>query len=338
MTVSRDRQLNPWRRAAGPALQGLVRAVLARVDAHEQDTGARQRRRRPDDQSRHERMVEIVVCELALAVLDPPERGRFVVSLRYRNQPRRYREAALSERLPGLLERLAELGLVSVRKGTRPGVEATACAPTAAFECLLGEHRATLADLGMATERGDLIVLSRTTKVGRRKTKTRIDYRDTPETERLRAEMRAINDHLARGDIAFEPDGMGFVDVSDRHLIRRFTVMGDQGPRFDQCGRLFGGFHQRLPKARRSGLRINGEPVVELDFSSMFTRIALAEVGACHPALHVDLYAMPGLETVPRKQVKAALNALYFTSPSPRRRLHAQTRWPPRAPCRSRRR
>lgn len=320
MTPARDRQLDPRRRASGSALRALVTDVLERLDAYDKAAGTRQRRRRPADQASHAVRVEIIACELALAVLDPPERGRFIVPLGYRLQPRRYREPALNENLPALLEHLGALGLVVVRKGTRPGVEATSCTPTASFADMVLAHGVTLADLGRTADRGDPIVLSRVTKDGRRREKRRIDYTDTPETLRLHAEVETINAHLAAADLAFVSDGLSFVDVGDRSLTRRFTVRGSEGERFDQCGRLFGGFWQNLSKSRRGGLQIGGEAVAELDFSSMFTRIALAQVGEAPPPA-ADLYAIPRLEGVPRSQVKAAVNALYFTSPR-------ATRWP----------
>jgi hypothetical protein len=64
--------------------------------------------------------------------------------------------------------------------------------------------------------------------------------------------------------------------------------------RFDLSGRLFGGFWQGLQRERRSGIRIDGEPVATLDYSSMFARLAYASKGVRPPA--GDLYAIPGLE------------------------------------------
>ena len=49
--------------------------------------------------------------------------------------------------------------------------------------------------------------------------------------------------------------------------------------RFDLSGRLFGGFWQGLKRARRAGIRIDGEPVATIDYSSMFARLAYASKG-----------------------------------------------------------
>jgi hypothetical protein len=77
-----------------------------------------------------------------------------------------------------------------------------------------------------------------------------------------------------------------------------------QATRFDQGGRLYGGFWQNLKTERRRNIRINGEPVAVLDYGSMFTRLAYAEVGAVPP--EGDLYVIPGLEGY-RSGVKLAM-------------------------------
>jgi hypothetical protein len=110
------------------------------------------------------------------------------------------------------------------------------------------------------------------------------------------------------------------VDVHDRTLRRLFVIHeGDPlGQRFDLSGRLFGGFWQGLQRERRSGIRIDGEPVATLDYSSMFARLAYASKGVQPPT--GDLYAIPGLEER-RDAVKLGVNALLFDQ-------HARRQWP----------
>ena len=63
--------------------------------------------------------------------------------------------------------------------------------------------------------------------------------------------------------------------------------------RFDLGGRLFGGWWQSLEKQRRRSIRLDGEPIAELDFAAMFLRLAYLEVGESPP--EGDLYAaVPG--------------------------------------------
>src|SRR3984885_8215418 len=123
--------------------------------------------------------------------------------------------------------------------------------------------------------------------------------------------MRRINAWLEQASITFEGNGGVPVDVHDRVLRRLFVIHeGDPaGQRFDLSGRLFGGFWQGLQRLRRIGIRIDGEPVATLDYSSMFARLAYASKGVQPPT--GDLYAIPGLEGH-RDAVKLGVNALLF--------------------------
>ncbi len=93
-------------------------------------------------------------------------------------------------------------------------------------------------------------------------------------------------------------------------LTRRFILRHPDDPAaFNLGGRLFGGFWQNLPREERHRLRINGEPVADLDYSGMFPRLAYLAAGAPMPPPDADPYAIPGLEGH-RDGAKKALNAL----------------------------
>jgi hypothetical protein len=147
-----------------------------------------------------------------------------------------------------------------------------------------------------------------------------LDYADTAETNAMRDDMRRINAWLERASITFVDDGAEPVDVHDRTLRRLFVILeGDPlGQRFDLSGRLFGGFWQGLQRQRRSEIRIDGEPVATIDYSSMFARLAYASKGVRPPT--GDLYAIPGLQNH-RDAVKLGVNALLFDQ-------HARRQWP----------
>jgi len=150
----------------------------------------------------------------------------------------------------------------------------------------------------------------------------RLPYLDTPNTIAMRAAVEALNGFLAGADIRFIEDSLGAVDTSDRRMRRYFVVRaGANGEApvvsFDLGGRLFGGFWQNLPSSRRSGIRIDGEPVAELDYGQMAGRLAYATVSATPP--EGDMYALPGLECH-RAAVKTAFNTLLNAGPK-------MTRW-----------
>ena len=126
-----------------------------------------------------------------------------------------------------------------------------------------------------------------------------IDYEhDNKESRRFRGEMERINAFLASANLEFHPNGPSIALDTHRRRLRRYFSMppwqADQFLQFDLGGRLFGGWWQNLPKHERHRIRIDGEPVVDLDFASMFPRLAYLKVGLAPP--EGDLYAgIPGL-------------------------------------------
>lgn len=311
------RRLDPWRiplRTPAVAFLSHLEGILSE---HERVRRLRKRARRAADLARWREMLSAVACDLAWLLLAEGQPGGVTISVSYRNGPLRYRNPNIGKCLPRLLRLLAETDLATVTKDPGPrGM--TQCVPSSRMAALIRAFGVRRADIGRSRERSDPLVLTRTIKQGRFKERRWVDYAETEEAALLRSEVDRINAYLASADIAFVCDGGPVVDVRDRWVNRRFVVREDERESFTRCGRLFGGFFQNLPKERRKSIRINGEPVVTLDYSSAFARIALAEHGE---APEGDLYAIPGTETLTRSQIKAAMSAFFFASPG-------MTTWP----------
>jgi len=300
----------------------MVHDALAMVEHHEQQTKSRVRARRANDQLHHEMRVEAVVCAIAHAVLVPPPTGRIAVQLGNKQKGRsRYDSPVMGRTLSPLLYVLDELGILNI-EGSRERGEVSSMAPTSSFSRRVVEQGVQLADFGRhSTE--EVIFLTRNTRPApsdfgdgdRTVHREPIDYVDTPSTVRYREALRTLNAFLADAQISFDGDPDTQVNPFDRTLRRRFTILANQEERFDQNGRLFGGFWQTLSKASRRAIRINGEEVAELDYRSMFSRLAYADVGATPP--DGDLYAIPEL-TGYRSGVKMAMNMMLFDN-APRR-------------------
>ncbi|WP_139251535.1 hypothetical protein [Kaistia soli] len=258
--------------------------------------------------------VEVVVANLAHAVLMPPETGWLAVLTGNGTCGfTRYDNPAFGKPFRTLLSRLGDLGHLTLRPSPKRG-EASSLAPTESFSALVRDAGISLADFGRLGGE-EVVLLARTSVIHRRDERVHhremIDYLDTAETIAMRQDIRALTGFLAAADIAFIDDGAGPVDPHDRSMRRHF-VMAEDDPlsqRFDRGGRLFGGFWQNLKRARRAGIRVDGEPVTVLDYSAMFPRLAYAAVGVQPPA--DDPYAIPGLEGH-RKAVKLAMNTLFF--------------------------
>jgi hypothetical protein len=304
-------------------LRSLVATIGEALNNHENAAGERQRARRPHDQRRYEIAVETVVANLAHSALFKASDSRLAILTGNKTRGfTRYENDALGKPLRTLLHGLEALGLVNWRWSFKRG-EASAVAPTERLSALVREAGVTLEDFGrLASE--EVIRLSQKREIGSwwdsRVERDWIDYTDTPQTDAMRAAMRRINSWLERATITFEDDGGERVDVHDRVLRRLFVIHeGDtEEQRFDLSGRLFGGFWQGLQRQRRAAIRIDGEPVATLDYSSMFARLAYASKGVQAPT--GDLYAIPGLEGY-RDAVKLGVNALLFDQ-------HTRRQWP----------
>ena len=268
-------------------------------------------------------MVEGVVCNLAYAILHPSSTGWLAVNTRNGTRGRtRYDNRAFGKTYRTLLELLANEDLLERQISGAIRGENSSIRPTERFAGLVRPTDISFADFAHDPVQ-EVIILSRVTRTysgeSHRWTrrKQRVDYADTDLSNNYRSAVQELNAFLDKSDITFVDDGLEpRVDPQSRTMTRRFTVFDDQETRFDQVGRLFGGFWMALKRERRKQIRINGEPVVDLDYSTMFTRLAYADLWL--PAPEGDLYAIPSLEAH-RDGVKLAMNCFLFDETPDRR-------------------
>jgi hypothetical protein len=299
----------------------LIDETVTDIDQFEQAHHPRVRTRRAADRESREDLVHVLVANLAHASLTPPTpTGRLAIRAgNAAKSARRHDNPAFGKGVRPLLDLMHEMGLLDFSLPKAMRGEVSSIAPTRAFAQRVRELGVTLDDFGR-DEREEILVLTRNAGTRAAPIRDRVEYKDTPETNALRNEVRKINAFLATADIAFLPDGLTpQVDARDRLLKRRFVLLkGDKGTRWDRGGRLFGdGFWLTLASGRRANVRIDGEPVADLDFSSMFARLTYAHLGVEAPS--GDLYAIPGLEGY-RSGVKLAFNVLLFDGKGQRRK------------------
>jgi hypothetical protein len=306
--------------AKGDALCRLVDATLVDVDRFEQAHHLRVRARRPVDRESREALVHALVVNLAHASLSPPPRaGRLAVRAgNPRMGARRYDNPAFGKGVRPLLDQMHEMGFLDFRLPLAMRGEVSSIAPTAEFASRVSALGITLGDFGR-DEREEVLVLTRRAGARDARGTERINYRETFETRALRDAVRRVNTFLASADIGFIDDGLSpHVDPHGRLLKRLFVLpLGEHAERFDRGGRLFGGFWTNLASSRRGNIRIESEQVADLDYSSMFARLAYAHIGAVPPS--GDLYAIPGLEDY-RSGVKLAFNIFLFDRQGSRRK------------------
>jgi hypothetical protein len=313
-----DRWFDQWVTAKGEPLKHLVSSMLGGLAALERAARSRPRKRRPVDQVRYEAAVEVITCNLAYAVLNPPESGCIAIRRGKRWKQTRYDNRMLSPKVITLvLNQFADLPIVTQRVGSsRTGL--STIAPTDWFAERTHEREVSFADFGRNSLE-EVVILSTKSKpltgAGWKKYSIPVDYKDCEEADNSRAEVRALNRFLEDADITFLDDGQEpRVDPYQRTLTRRYTTLKRQRERFDQSGRVFGGFWMNLEKRRLKHIRIQGEPPVTLDFSNMFARLAYARLGLVAPSK--DLYDLTGhlegYEAQHRKGVKLAFSTLLF--------------------------
>jgi hypothetical protein len=309
-----DLMFNPWADCKGRYLSDVAQAATSRVLEGLSPAADPLRFRKPSAAQRQRiaNMVACLVANLANLHRDGTKRPRMAVPMKHEALTRYDRKGFRS--LPEVVRVMETLGLV-VTYGARPKIRRTGLAAAGWLrEALLSPHN-KVGEVGEAGGKEILILAARSGRGarGRKLPSTLVDYADTEETLQLRAEIEEINAFLATQRIELDGEPQAAI-----MLTRRFMLRNASDPhRFNLHGRLYGGFWQSLPARRRPGLTINGEQIADLDYASMFPRLAYAKVGAEPP--EGDLYAIPGLEAH-RGGAKIGLSAL-LSAQGPLRRL-----------------
>jgi len=308
----RDRPFNPFRALRSDSAKAIAAEVLNELQNYEVHFKLRQRARRATDQATLKQMVGAIVADLVHRVLTVPDGWVAVpLSKRVLGKRTRYGSPVLSKTLPHVLNCLSapELNFAELRKGVindfGPRNMQSTIRAGQRLLTRIETFGVELADLGV--QKGEESIILKAAKRGHWDGGEWVDYQDNARTCRYRAELERINDSLAQADIYFDgvtKDGR-LIDEGDR-VLRRYFNNGS----FQQGGRLFGGFWQSISKAERaSGLTIDGEEVVTLDFEQMAARVLYGLAKVTPP--EGDAYDIPGYENC-REGVKQVFNSLRF--------------------------
>lgn len=307
----RDRKFRHELFPKGARLVSLADALVADLLAHEAREGARLRCRSRSAARGMVNAVRVIVANLARAALFPPGGGGGLIL------PLGHPKGKLcgsvpdgfGKGLPGIVGGLSAIGVLVFE---RPAFarHASTIAPSEAFHRQVLEAGISGADIGRRTAI-DRLRLSRKHRGG---TRTPFPIPDTAEARLMRQQVDTINAGLEAANVAYV--GNSPVDVGDRFMVRHFSQpIGVEAPCLDYGGRLCGGFWQTMPKEQRRNIRLDGEPIAEIDFGQVFPRLAYGLAGATPP--DGDLYLLPELveeeEGGPyREGVKRGANALLW--------------------------
>lgn len=170
-----------------------------------------------------------------------------------------------------------------------------------------------------------------------------VKYPDTPQTVKMRINVKFINDVLSKQwfdleltDDEFEQleermhqrslernEGEGRLRLQDRMLYRVFNTL-----EFNEGGRFYGGWWEMVPSEYRRKILINGKRTEELDFSTLHPTILYAQAGIplkkdaynieLRPRAIPDGYSHIDFRTVVKRAFNAMLNARHELRQPPR--------------------
>lgn len=325
-----DKQLDHSRPARWDRIivEPTGRPFLAELEERLMAIEKRQRRRKPEDQARFAATLQAFASDLLVACWDDPSRwlaygrrtGDYPANTRYRNPSVTYQavcDVADLLTLTGLAEGEGGFYDRSALSSARPvGRRSRLRATRALVE--LAEMNGVTAKAIAISPASETIRL-RAPKVARGRPGALVEYEDTDETRKLRAALARINalleaTRIDQGgtcpdstDASSPRDEEDEPPPTDRTTHRLYRVFNDC--RFDRGGRFYG-WWQVLGKEERQHLLINGDPVIELDFSGMHPRLCYA-LDSKPLGPEVDPYAVPDLVgEATRDLVKRGFNQL----------------------------
>ena len=242
-------------------------------------------------------MIEAILCDLCLLHLDPQyDALHFPLSNKVLRKASRYKTPVLGKTLPDLLNVMTapEMDFLALTKGHKnfriidqdlnavpmEGVQSTlALGPKLLSR--IERFGITQEDIAWSDEQETILL--RSTKRPCKEVAKAVEYIYTQGANTLRAEMNSINAYLAQADISCKYFN---TNHNDRYLRRIFNNNS-----FDQGGRLYGGFWQRLTSEMRyEHIRINKDMIAECDYRQMSILLMYAEAGAQKQLPAGDLY------------------------------------------------
>ena len=240
----------------------------------------------------------------------------------YSKRPARYNKLEIKGKgLKRVIDGLLELGHIEYEKGFR--------AQTTFKQGRWSRMRAHPGLIELMTQAGikphmvervddeETIILRARKKTDQRKG-DEIDYADTPETKRMRENVRTINARLQEHCIDIYVSDRDLEHINEelkrnkdslpfepgRKRLRRIFNNGS----FKQGGRFYGGWWQEIPKERRTFITIHNRPTCEIDYSGMHLRMLYAREEL--PMPEEDPYSLPGCSNEVRGFLKVALNTI----------------------------
>ena len=240
--------------------------------------------------------IKIVLLDLYVAWLDDPDlciavnMTRDFYSKNFGTDTTRYNELNISAKTIHVVTTLKDKGLV----GYKRGVEAQEGYGSGFVSRIWAEPK--LISMFERSALNKFMIYShydREMLVLRDEDKNDINYADTEETESQRLVVQQYNDILERTFIDIGSANSPRLEIEKNkgsksqdkphyvHILHKgkFTHRVFNNSSWDEGGRFYGGFWQRIGQDYREQILINNEETVELDFSSLHPVLAYVQAG-----------------------------------------------------------
>jgi len=240
--------------------------------------------------------IKIVLLDLYVAWLDDPDlciavnMTRDFYSKNFGTDATRYNELNISAKTIHVVNTLKDKGLV----GYKRGVEAQEGYGSGFVSRIWAEPK--LISMFERSALNQFMIYShydREMLVLRDEDKNDINYADTEETESQRLVVQQYNDILERTFIDIGSANSPRLEIEKNkgsksqdkphyvHILHKgkFTHRVFNNSSWDEGGRFYGGFWQRIGQDYREQILINNEETVELDFSSLHPVLAYVQAG-----------------------------------------------------------
>lgn len=266
-----SRPIDVHRWSDHPEVAGLVDRIWDEHMSEGAGTGPK-----PKTSFRHQ--LRVLVLDLYVAWLEDPKLSIGVsMSPNAWDTNSRYNAIHLSKKLIPIIKDLQQAGLIDLARGSyagpnAPGNRTTRIRASAELQKWFAEARFTRDDVRRA-EGEEIIIL-------RDEDDRLVEYQDTDDTTRWRAELQAYNALIASAfiDIPLLEEPKIEEVITDHHhkLTRRIFSRSDW-----RCnGRFYGGWWQRINSDWRSEIFINDTPVVEVDYRGIHVSMLCIQAGA----------------------------------------------------------
>jgi hypothetical protein len=305
---------DPQFRAKTDNLRAAIKKLGDLLTVHELTNGLRERARKLPDKKKFYLAVEALACNLLLlkatgsnSKLAVPRSHGFLW------QGGRNSNLVYGQHFLDAIDLLASLQLIHKgRKGYRFSAKSKMASLIAPAERL--SHHLPLAPPDWrSVHRIDdpaLIIL----KEGKDEDghAAAIDYKETDRTKLMAGQIKRINRYLRDADIEIiNSSGVsigkdGQIVAPYRRSLRRIF----NNANWQRGGRLAGGFWMSMKRAERGSIRIDGEPITDVDYDQLFPRLAYVRAGAEQP--EDDIYDVTGDDSS-RAGWKKLMNAMLFS-------------------------